>query len=220
MKYLKKGVFLISMLLLSVFTYAQQFTIGTNCEKTTIYGSTETTEVIGQIDITAARTYQRGFLAFEESLLKERKIKRKQKIEVLPKEYTGFALGNRYFQSMKVLIPAPEGAKPVISPKWSFLERTKDGTITLYEGYAIGPDGQSVIYFLEKEGMKTRSLGDVNFINWISDNQEIADKFRNGEYGNFKRKKDKGIANFLKGRNENLSIYLKIIDEYNAKSSQ
>ena len=119
-------------------------------------------------------------------------------------------------------------------PNYALIERVTEGPITVYMAYAYPQSVASGVsfdeiyedlrnnptYFLMQESnMKVKSMHGVNIEKWIADAPETSEKFANGEFGNFKRKKKKKLGSFIKGQmeNENPTLIISIVEAYNAE---
>ncbi len=183
-------------------------------------------------------SYQKSISVFDRELKEEKKIKRKQKKKYKAKELVGYESQGSYYETQKVMMAGRGDHSSTLKslPTFTLLEKVVEGTITVYKGYGYPPSVASGIsfdeiyedlrshpeYFIQKEGKskgKLKMMEGVNIEKWIGDAPVVSEKFANGEYGNFKRKKKKKLGNFLKGQleNEKPSLIIKVIEEYNAE---
>jgi hypothetical protein len=116
-------------------------------------------------------------------------------------------------------------------PNYALVERVLQGPISVYKAYGYPPGVASGIsfqeiyedlrmnpeYFLMKASdEKMKSMHNAKIEKWIADALGVSKKFADGDYGNFKRKKDKKLGNFLKGQmeNENPGLIITVVREY------
>lgn len=179
---------------------------------------------------------QKSISIFDRSLADQTRIKRKQRKKYKAGKVEYYEMDGRRWESHKIMMPEGEyGSMAKGVPVATFLERIEKGTISIYQGYSYPPgiisgdmDYQSIylgiletpnIFVIKHESKKpkVKSIEMINIEKWINDAPGVYEKFKSGEYGNFKRKKGKKLGNFLKGQmeNQNPDLIIKIIEDYN-----
>lgn len=230
---MKKLILTLSITMIALLTIAQS----TRYEAIIHLEDGKTAEGMVALNEYMPWTYQKSVSLFDKSLADKKRIKKKEKTKYKASKVMGFEIEGRYFESRKLLVPAGEyGGTLKGLPKYTFLERIVEGEILVFRAYSYPPSVASGItfeeiyksirndpqYFISKEKGKkgkVKYLGNVNIQKWIKDAPETSEKFENGDYGNFKRKKGKKLGNFLKGQveNENPQLMIDVIKDYNAE---
>lgn len=181
---------------------------------------------------------QKSISVFDKSLKDEKRIKKKQKTKYKAKEIAGYEVDGRYFESKKVMIAGrgDYGSSMKALPNYALIERLEEGAINVYKAYAYPPSVASGVtfdeiyadlrqhpeYFMQKgEDGKTKTMHNANLEKWIADAPNTSEKFANGDYGNFKRKKKKKLGNFIKGQleNENPQLIIDVVKDYNVEKA-
>jgi len=182
---------------------------------------------------------QKSISIFDESLRNEKRIKNKQKTKYKAKDIAAYEYDDRYFESKKVSIVGRGENEGKFSgiPKYALIEKLEEGKITVYMGYAYPPKVASGIsydeiyedlrsnpeYFLMKESDgKVKTMHNANIEKWIKDSDRTAKSYKEGAYGNLKKKEGKKFGNFLKGQidNENPDMIMQIVSDYNKEMAE
>lgn len=158
------------------------------------------------------------------------KIKNKDKEKYDPKDLQSFQAGDMVYETQKYADLSAVGFANI--PKKYFLKRLEDGKIKLYRFYSSPPKVISGRTFEEvyaelrenyqlaffKEGDKIRSADGTDMSKYIDDCEMVWQKFKDGLYGNAKRKEEMTkVGKFLRtmGDNMNEDEYRVLISEYN-----
>ncbi len=181
---------------------------------------------------------QKSISIFDESLRDAKKVKKKDKTKYKAKDIKGYEYDGRSFESHKVMLDGRGDHSSTLKalPKFTLIEKVVDGPISIYMGYGYPPGVASGIsyeeiyddllsnpeYLMVKQpDNKLKSMHSANIEKWIKDSPTVSEKFANGEYGNFKRKKKKKLGNFLKGQidNERPDVIINVVEDYNRSMS-
>lgn len=232
---MKKTVLTISALLLMVVSIIAQDRVNATLYKKD--GSTE--DVMMYVYPNRPWVNQKGISVFDPSLKDEKRIKGKYITKYKPKDLVAYEVEGNYFESQKVMVAGrgDYGSTLKSLPNYTFIEKMIDGPITVYKAYGYPPGVASGVsfeeiyadlranpeYFVRKESEdKMLTMTNMNIERWIEDAPETSEKFAKGEFGNYKRKENKKVANFLKGQleNENTDLIMKVIIAYNEEMSK
>ncbi len=194
----------------------------------------ETVEALMRINTNEPWRYQSGLVTFPKELRDAVKIRKKDYKTYKAKEILSCEYNGRYYKSVKVAINAREeyGSQLHMLPGHSLLQRFQEGTISVYLGYptpkgGLSGDLKAKVYkdhrtnpdfFIEKATMKKiKNMDIVNMEKLIKDCPKVAEKYKNGEYGNYAMEDGKKLKNFMK-KVSSMKDYTKKLDmiaEYN-----
>jgi len=169
---------------------------------------------------------------FDEALLSEKRVKNKDKTLHKAKDVETLTFDGRTFVTRKVMMDVCDYCSTLKAlPNNFFLEVIEEGTITVLRGYGSPPGMASGVsfdeiytnildnpsHFLEKDDKKTTNLSTVTMEKWIDDSETTFQNWKDGAYGNMKRKEGKKLANFLKdqGANGDIDMMMTVIQSYN-----
>ncbi len=218
-------------LCMALSSYAQKELSDTQFEGFVIDNDGKKTEGIIEMNPSFPWDVQKGIKFIPQDTWESKdKIKNKDKEKYGPKDLQAFQASDMYYETQKYADLSAVGLANI--PKKYFLHRIEDGTMKLYRFYSNPPKVISGRTFDEvyadyrqnyqlaffKEGDKIRSADGTDMGKYIDDCMAVWEKFKDGLYGNAKRKEEMTkVGKLLRtmGDNMNEDEYRTLVSDYN-----